>query len=246
MLGAKVAALKQVEAQKGAELKAQAAAEAKKKAAAEKAKQDAEAKKHAAENKEYMDALGITEQEAYGFSALAKMMGGNTKALVDNFKHYESEAKALGYPISGFQCALIKNYSNGGYSSVNTALRAGSVTEAQHVYAKMVNKALQAMPTYTGTLKRGSNLGADVQALYKVGHVVEERAFTSSSIKDGFGGNTQFVVTAIGKRGAHIKKLSHYPGEDEVLFAARTFFKVTKVEGSPGGKMVVHMEEMED
>lgn len=222
------------------------AAEAAKKAAAQKAKEEAAAKAAAAENKQYMDALGITEQEAYGFAALAKMMGGDAKAFVQNFKKYEDQAKGLGYPITGFQCALIKNYSDGGYTAINNALRAGSITEAQHVYTKMVNKALQAMPTYTGMLRRGTNLSHEQQALYQVGHVVEERAFTSTSISGGFSGNTTYRIKAIGKRGAHIKKLSNHPGEDEVLFSARTFFKVTKVEGKPGGAMVVHMEEMED
>jgi hypothetical protein len=193
-----------------------------------------------------MKELGITDQEAEGFGALVQMLGGKQADVVQAFKQYENEAKAYGYPLSGFEAALIKNYTDGGYSQVNAKLRSGSWTTAQHVYARMVNKALQKMPAYKGVVKRGATLGADVQKLYQVGHVVEERAFTSTSQSNPFGGNTKFVVTAVGKRGAHIKKLSHYTSEDEVLFCARTFFKVTKVEGSPGGSMTVHMEEMED
>lgn len=66
----------------------------------------------------------------------------------------------------------------------------------------------------------------------------------STSIKGAFNGNVRFHVTAIGKRGAHIKKLSNHPSEDEVLFAAKTFFHVTKVEDS-GGKTHIHMTEVE-
>jgi uncharacterized protein len=217
-----------------------------KQAAALKAQQQAEAKANAEKNKAVMADLGINEQEAEGFNALVGMLGGNQKDVVAAFKHDEQEAKAYGYPITGFQAALIKNYTDGGYSAVNKALRSGSWSAAQHVYVKMVNKALAAMPTFTGVVQRGSTLPSETQALYKVGHVVEERAFTSTSASNPFGGNTRFKITAIGKRSSHVKKLSHHGHEDEVLFQARTFFKVTKIEGKAGGQMTVHMEEMEE
>ena len=108
-----------------------------------------------------------------------------------------------------------------------------------------MNKALQSMPKYQGVAKRGTSLPSDEQAKYKVGHVVQEHGFTSSSPTKPWSGNTQYTITAIGKRGAHIKKLSSHPGEDEVVFSARTYFKVTKVDGVPGGSMHVHMEELE-
>lgn len=50
----------------------------------------------------------------------------------------------------------------------------------------------------------------------------------------------------MGKRGASIQKLSHYKGEKEVLFAAKTFFHVDKVEGTPGGQMTIYMTEWSD
>lgn len=250
-LAEKVQAYKQTKAAiEAAETKFKAESAAKQKAEAakiaeQKAKAQAEAaKKIAAENSALMQELGINEQEAYGFGALAKMMGGNQADLVSTFKSYEQEAKALGYPISGFQCALIRNYSGSGYASINEALRSGSWTEAQHVYVKMVNKALQGMPKYKGTVRRGTSLSIADQSKYKVGHIVEERAFTSTSTGKGWDGNTNYVINSIGERGSSIKKLSNHPGENEVLFSARTFFKVTHVEGTAGGKMTVHMEEM--
>lgn len=223
-------------------------------AAAEKAKAEAEKKKAAevaaakalaAQNKQIMDELGISETEAYGFTALAKMMGGSTSDVINSFKSYEQQAKQYGYPITGFQAALIKNYTDGGYGHINAALRAGSWSAAQHVYAKLMNKALQQMPTYTGVVRRGTELSSQNQALYVVGNVVEERAFTSTSTATPFGGNTKFTITAIGKRGASVKKLSNHSSENEVVFSARTFFHVDKVEGKPGGQMHVHMTEVE-
>jgi hypothetical protein len=229
-----------------AEAQAKAKEAAAKAAAEQKAKEKVEAQRAAEKNKGLMKELGITEQEAFGFTALVSMMGGKQADVVNSFKNYEKKAKAYGYPVTGFQAALIGNYTGSGYVEINKALRSGSWTEAQHVYVKMVNKALRAMPTYTGTVKRGTSLPLEEQAKYVVGHVKEERSFTSSSPTKPWQGNTKFTIKAIGKHGAHVGKLSSHPSEDEVVFAARTFFKVTKVEGKPGGDMHVHMEEMEE
>jgi hypothetical protein len=169
-----------------------------------------------------------------------------SKNVVDAFKHHAAQAEALGYPVSGFQAALIKNYSNGGYGEVNKKLRSGAWTPAQHVYVKMVNKALAAMPAHTGVLTRNTALSnADLQKYLNVGHVIQEDAFMSTSTKSVFSGNVQFKVNAIGKHGASIKQLSNHPGENEVLFQARTFFKIDKVE-KKGEKHVIHMTEWED
>jgi hypothetical protein len=204
----------------------------------------AEAQKNAAQNKQIMEDLGLSEQHAEGFNALAKMMGADPHTLAQNFKHYEKQAEKLGYPITGFQCALIKNYSNGGYSDVNKALRGHTWTPAQHVYASMVNQALLKMPKHTGQLTRKVNFSAEQQQKYIEGHVFQEDAFMSTSTNSAtWSGSTVFKIKAIGKRGADIKQLSNHPGENEVLFAAKTYFKVNKIEGTPGGPMTIHMEE---
>lgn len=212
-----------------------------------KAKQEAEA---SAKAKSIMKSLDISEEQYEGFKGLAKIVGGygvEMDKLVEKFQHFESEAKEYGYPISGFECALIKSYSNGTYGGVNSALRSGTWDEATHVYAKMLNSALKKMPAHTGVVKRGADLSPKQQGMYKEGHIVEERSFTSTSTGKGFHGNTRFSITAKGKRGHDIKKLSEHSGEKEVLFQARTFFKVTKVEGTPGSSfMHVHMEEWDE
>jgi len=237
--------------EKGAQ-EANAAALAKiKQVQKEKAEQEAkkaaeEAAKHAERNKKFMSELGISEKQAEGMYGLAQMLGMSGKDLVGEFKHYEEEAKGLGYPISGFQCAVIKNYSGSGYQAVNSALRSGAWTPAQHAYVSMVNKALSEMPKHTGVCKRGTDLTAAQIAQYKPGHIVQENAFLSTaSTGSGFSGNVRFTVTAIGKRGASIQKLSLHPSENEVLFQARTFFKVNKVE-KKDGFTEIHMEEWEE
>lgn len=244
----KVAVFKQLKVNLGvvnAAYEEEAKAAAAKIAAEQKVKEARLAKEMAEKNKQVMQDLGINEQEAVGFNALVGMLGTTAAKTADLLKSYESKAKAAGLPISGFEAALIANYSDGGYIGVNTAMRHGSVTQAQHVYRKMVNKAILAMPKHTGVVTRNTLLSAEQQALYIPGNIVEERSFTSTSTGNVFSGNTQFKITAIGRRAASIKQLSNSPGEDEVLFAARTNFKVNKVE-TTGGKMVIHMEEMDD
>jgi hypothetical protein len=108
----------------------------------------------------------------------------------------------------------------------------------------LVNSALQKMPKYEGELYRGTGLTDVQQAVYKEGNIVEERSLTSTSKTKGWSGNTQYTITAIGQRGSDITNLSYHPGEGEVLFSARTFFRVDKVEGKPGGNMRVWMTEM--
>jgi phage-related protein (TIGR01555 family) len=245
VLGAKVATLKAAEAVNAQQLKAKeqaAQAEKNKKAADALKEQQAAAK---AKNKQYMDALGISETEATGFDALVEMMSeSSSKAdLIEKFKSYESAAAKLGYPISGFQYALIRNYINGGYKSINKALRSNSWSTPQHVYARLVNNAIDKIPKYTGTVVRGTTLDASEIAAYKPGHVVVEKGFTSTGVGYKFGGNVHYTIKATGKRGGDFSTGAN-TGEKEVLFKAHTFFLVHKVE-KKGNVTHIHMEEVE-
>ncbi len=219
--------------------KAEAIEKGKKQAAALKAEQEAAKEK----NRKYMKELGISETEASGFDALVAMTGGSASDMIEKFKNYEAQAKKLGYPISGFQYALIRNYINGGYVSVNESLRAGSMTAAQHVYARLVNSAIDKLPKFTGTVTRGTTLDASQLAAYKPGHVVAERAFTSTGVNFKFGGNVSYTIKAIGKRGGDFSTGANV-GEKEVLFKTNTYFLVHKVE-KKGSVTHIEMEEVE-
>lgn len=245
MLQAKVAAVAKIEQAKKAEW-AKEQAEAQKKANAEAAKKAAAQKaKESAALKEIMSALGIANEHdaeaVQGFIELAGESG--KKKLIDEFK--ASEASGGSGKLNSFEKAMVQSYTGSAYGSVNAALRKGSWSVKQHVYVNTVNKALKKMPSYTGETKRHASLDTSVQALYQVGHVVEERAFTSTSKnKDwNWGGNTHYIVK--GKSGRDVSSISLHSGEGEVLYPARTFFKVTKVEGKPGQTMTVHMEEVD-
>lgn len=198
-----------------------------------------------AKNASYMKELGISETEATGFHALVDMLGKNSSSgdLVAQFKGYQQTAVKYGYPISGFQFALISSYIDGGYGAVNKAMRSGSMSAAQHVYAKIMNNALEKMPKYTGNVIRGTSLTAEQIAKYKPGHVVREDAFTSTGKGYSFGGNVSYSIKATGGRGVDFSTGANQ-GEKEVIFKSNTFFMVHKVT-KKGDTTHVEMEEVE-
>jgi phage-related protein (TIGR01555 family) len=191
----------------------------------------------------YMKELGITASEAQGFLALANMHAGSKGDLVKKFQSYKDQAGNLGLPISGFQYALLQDYIDGGYGTINKALREGVISQEQHVYTKMMNKALDAFPKFEGMLSRGTHLSNQDIARYKPGHVITHHSFTSAGEGFSFGGNVHYKIKAIGKRGANVQAVN--PHEKEIIFKANTQFLVKSVE-TKGGKTTIELEEMED
>jgi phage-related protein (TIGR01555 family) len=179
-----------------------------------------QAKKEAAD---FEASLNSPEAKEH-YEALNGILSGNAKAAIANAaKKLKTLGKAYEKMTPG-DAAQVMAYSGSYYREVNNQLRAGIMTEEQYKFAASLNKALDTMPTYEGTTRRGATLSKEQVAMYKPGMIIEERGFTSTSTASGFGGNTRFEVK--GKTGRDISKLSHYPGEAEVLFKAGTRFKV--------------------
>jgi hypothetical protein len=129
-------------------------------------------------------------------------------------------------------------YSGSHYVSVNKELRNGTMTVAQFKFMKSLNAGLDKLPTYSKTTYRKADLSESQQSAYLVGHVVEERGFTSTSKKEGtWHGDYHFTVH--GKNGRDIQKLSSHTGEAEVLFKSGSRFLVK----SRNGKHI-ELEEM--
>jgi hypothetical protein len=138
----------------------------------------------------------------------------------------------------------LRGYTGSHYVALNTALRAGMMTEQQYVHVANINRALGKLPNMVGTVYRGRKDSA--AHLYKEGMIVEERGFTSTSTNEMFSVNwaggptgTKFQITS--KTGKSVKDFSQHPQENEVLFKSGSRFKVTKVSGS-----TVHMVEVGD
>lgn len=232
---AKLSALSQAEKQK---LQKQ---EAEKAAAAAKEEQ----KKTQAHLAGMMLELGIEDlDDAKGVEGIANMTGQSVNQLTQSMKSWESAAKSAGVPeLSAFEYAALQSYIGSGYTMINPALRAPSWTQETHAAAKLLNTALQKMPKYEGggELNRYSSLPANLQAGYIPGHIIEERAFTSSSTKHVFSDrNTKFTITKT-KTARDIRKMNSHEGE--ILFPAKTMFKVTK-NFKDNGKTHIHMEEV--
>lgn len=233
-----------VKAQQEAAATQAAAAEKQAAAAVEAKKKEAETlAKSKAELKQVMTELGLdNEVDATAVQGLMGMMG--TKNPADFLKKFKALSTGAGqHGVTAFEMAMLKAYTGSSYGAVNKALRDGSWSLKQHMYVNAVNKALKKLPSYAGVTKRGTQLDTSIQALYVEGNVVEERAFTSTSKNQGWSGNTNYVIQ--GKSGRDVQSFSNHPGEAEVLYPARTFFRVEKVEGKPGGQMTVHLKEVE-
>ncbi len=153
-------------------------------------------------------------------------------------KYAENAVKAAKLNMPPVLAAHISLYSNGKYRELNEQLRTGVMDSNLWEQAKSLNTALDYLPPHVGTTYRKAGLDDKAAGLYKVGQVVEERAFTSTSTKDHiWSGDYRFEIH--GKTGRSIEKLSSHPGEAEVLFKMGTRFRVLEIKGKS-----IKMEEI--
>ncbi len=104
---------------------------------------------------------------------------------------------------------------------------------------------MRQLPSYKGTVFRGTNLTPEQAAIYKKGEVVKEKAFTSSSATEAtaFSGNTRFLIKS--ETGKDISILSDFQSEKEILFAPHTQFRVLSVDvNSQTGLREIFMVEI--
>ena len=236
------------------EQQAQATAAAEQKAKYEKenaakiAKEKAEAAKAKAELAGIATELGISEGDADAVNALVGLSGGSVKTVVADFKKFQEEGKHQGLPISPFQYALLQSYVGSAYININEQLRKGFWDIRTHVFANAVNAALAKLPAYNKALKRGIGLTTNEQGQYKEGQIVLWNAFSSCGKSGSFNKNTICHITPLQTdktRFRDLGKLNPHEAGGEVLGMARSALKVTKSEGSPGGKMNVWLQEVE-
>lgn len=143
-------------------------------------------------------------------------------------------------------------YTTSDYREINKALRSGDESKiaAKSTYIQGIEEGLSQMPSYQGTVYRGSRLSDDILSKYEPGVVVREAAFTSTShdSKKKFSGNVTFVIQTRkeGSRGKLVEKLSNFPSEKEVLFNRDAEFFVLKKEQDPNNssKTIVYMQEL--
>lgn len=104
--------------------------------------------------------------------------------------------------------------------------------------------ALQKLEPYRGKVYRGVSLSPDLLARYRVGAVVTEPGFLSTSKNENLGLTkrpVRFVIQS--KRGRSIESFSERAHEDEVLFVPFSRFRVTEVRDG-GATTVIEMQEL--
>ena len=138
--------------------------------------------------------------------------------------------------MTGQEAAHIIGYTDGEYGKLNKGLRAGALTPEQHNYVKHLDAALDRLPPHEGETRRGAELSPEARAHYKVGMVVHEAGYASTSKHRKFGGNTTFHFK--GHSGRDVSFMSLHPNEGEVLYKRGTWFKVVKITGN-----TIHLEE---
>ena len=142
------------------------------------------------------------------------------------------------------QKAAIRDYSDSGYRRINGQLRARAVTARTRHEINALISALKELPGFEGDVFRSAAIeGRLLRKYQRVGTVITERAFisTSRSPSKAFSGNVRFYL--ISKRGKEIDQWSEYPDEEEVLFPPGTRFKVLEYVRE-GNEIEIFLEEL--
>lgn len=152
------------------------------------------------------------------------------------------------HPLNSDDLAALAHYTGPGYKDLNSALREGALEASQQARVDALNKALEKLPTYEGTVVRGTNLPADVLEQYRPGEIITESAFTSTSMDHAvaqsptFAGNTEFRI--LSTTGRDVSSVSMFPGEQEILFPAGSkFYVVNKTIDPHTGRTIIEMIE---
>lgn len=152
--------------------------------------------------------------------------------------------------------SAIKAYTGSAYGQVNRKLRTGefAVDTYLQAWTDAAMHGLRKLPPWEGWVVRGMSVDkttvAQLKQFYRVGAVVEETQFTSTSNAargSGFGGNVRYRIHT--KTGRDVKPISSFKGEEEVLLAPGTKYRVLRVtpyKGSYGGAdgIEIEMEEV--
>lgn len=126
------------------------------------------------------------------------------------------------------EVAAIQFYTSSGYRCINQYIW-GKEEGPKQGAVDILNEALSKLPRHEGFVMRGTSLPEAIRNQHKEGETVTYDAFTSTSTNSGFTGRDQFLIYS--RTGRPIMSLSKLSGEDEVLFASGTQFRVVRVKG---------------
>ncbi|AYF76581.1 hypothetical protein D7D52_25310 [Nocardia yunnanensis] len=125
------------------------------------------------------------------------------------------------------------------FSDLNHRLRNNlELDPDQQRLAADISSGLEKLPSFDGTVWRGTHLSPEELARYVPGAKVTEPSFTSSSRDPRriFTSNVEFVIHS--ESGRDISAISARPGEKEVLFKPDTTFEVRGVVHDPNAGLL--------
>lgn len=130
--------------------------------------------------------------------------------------------------------AALQKYIGAESYALNDKLREGTpLTEKERNWTDRIDKALDKMPVYEGTVYRSLSSGmipdvADFLAQHTAGSYVQYRAYTSAAT-DMYDQTMDIQLVIRSKTGHDLRGLN--PNEHEILFKRDTLFEVIKKEG---------------
>ncbi|MCQ9122762.1 phage minor head protein [Rodentibacter caecimuris] len=132
--------------------------------------------------------------------------------------------------LSKPEAVILREYTGHSAQQINADLRSNKPSLKTLSFARILNRALNKLPSYKGKVWRDVDLPEKVLALYSVGEIVTEKGFVSSSRDEfeRFDSARPHRLLIHSKNGKIIEKISILPLEYEVLFRSGTKFKVLK------------------
>lgn len=173
--------------------------------------------------------------------------------------------KDLKLPSSYHSKSYISGYTGGDFYDINRTLRFGHISQGSFIdyrtkcflYKVMSISSFlilnRSKKSSAFVLKRGISLPLGYfnnthkeyfYKTHKVGNIIKDRAFWSTSSGVGFGGNVRYSIKKYFS-GVSISHLSKFPEENEWLFPPNAKFKIIKMcKNKEGTEDLVELEEV--
>ena len=147
--------------------------------------------------------------------------------------------------LSKPEAVILREYTGHSAQQINAELRSNKPSLKALSFARILNRALNKLPSYRGKVWRDIDLPEKTLAKYSVGEVVTEKGFVSSSRDEfeRFDSARPHRLLIHSKNGKIIEKISVLPLEYEVLFKSGTKFKVLK-RTQEKGYLLIELEEL--
>lgn len=147
--------------------------------------------------------------------------------------------------LSKPEAVILREYTGHSAQQINAELRSNKPSLKALSFARILNRALNKLPSYRGKVWRDIDLPEKTLAKYSVGEVVTEKGFVSSSRDEfeRFDSARPHRLFIHSKNGKIIEKISVLPLEYEVLFKSGTKFKVLK-RTQEKGYLLIELQEL--